>query len=186
MSQFIADAGLCTTWLEALAREGKPDWERLLGESSAAVDWPACLFVQSLLTAVPDARVIYTVRDFDSWYQSVNDTIFPALHWARQIPAEKKPEFLIFVEEVIGRRTFDGRLDRAAARELYHRHQQHIVDVVPNDQLLVFDIQAGWGPLCEFLALAEPQMDFPKENASGEFFALLSQLRRGRGRRGRA
>lgn len=180
MSHFVADTGLCTSWLEALASDDGADWKRLLGDYSAAVDWPACLFVESLLAAAPDARVIYTLRDFDSWYQSVNETIFPALRWARHIPAEKAPAFIAFVEEIVGRRTFGGRLDRASARELYHRHQQHIIDTVPSEQLLMFDIQEGWGPLCEFLSAAQPQVDFPNENASGEFFALLSQLRRRR------
>lgn len=38
-------------------------------------DIPSSLFWEELLAANPDAKVVLTVRDFDAWWKSVNDTI---------------------------------------------------------------------------------------------------------------
>lgn len=35
------------------------------------LDIPAALFVEELVEAYPDAKVILTVRDVDSWYKYV-------------------------------------------------------------------------------------------------------------------
>lgn len=183
MSKFVADGDLCRNWLAEINSDN-PDWEGLFTGYRAVVDWPGCLFVEALLARAPEARVIYTERDFDCWYRSVSDTIFPALHWSRHIAPERRPAFITFAEEIVGRRTFAGNFDRATAQQLYKQHREYIFDLVPTTQLLVFNVQMGWSPLCRFLGVPEPATDFPKENASGEFFGNLSQIRRGRSRGG--
>ena len=59
------------------AMRGDPvDWERVLGDYRATVDWPGCTFYGELLERNPDAKVILTVRDPQRWYESVRDTIY--------------------------------------------------------------------------------------------------------------
>lgn len=42
---------------------------------------PCILFVDELLAAYPDAKVILTNRDEDSWVVSMNRTVFELLRW---------------------------------------------------------------------------------------------------------
>lgn len=35
----------------------------------AVSDWPACAFAKELIEAYPEAKVILTVRDVDSWHK---------------------------------------------------------------------------------------------------------------------
>jgi hypothetical protein len=57
-------------WISAW-REEPADWDGVLGEYEAAVDWPACTFYEELMERHPDAKVILSVRDPERWYESV-------------------------------------------------------------------------------------------------------------------
>lgn len=183
MCSFVADSRLCGIWLEELARVS-PDWQRLAGNYTSLVDWPACLFVEQILFRAPQAKVIFTERDFDSWYQSINETVFPALRWAELVPKERASDFLQLAKEVVAERTFAEKFDRESVFELYSAHREHIIDTVPAEQLLLFDVREGWGPLCEFLRCPVPRGDFPRENAADEFFSMLGKMRGNRKRKG--
>ncbi|KAG7345989.1 hypothetical protein IV203_005056 [Nitzschia inconspicua] len=59
--------------------------------------------------------------------------------------------------------------------EQYERHNQHVMDTVPEDQLLVFNVEQGWSPLCQFLDKPVPtNKPFPhvKLNTSGGLHEL--------------
>ena len=43
------------------------DWGYLYDGFDAALDWPTCSFVVPLMKKYPDAKLILTVRDPDSW-----------------------------------------------------------------------------------------------------------------------
>lgn len=47
----------------------KEDWDQLLGHCQAVCDLPAAAFAPELIAAYPNAKVILTIRDPDSWYQ---------------------------------------------------------------------------------------------------------------------
>jgi hypothetical protein len=36
--------------------------------------------------------------------------------------------------------------------------------VVPEERLLVWEVKEGWGPLCAFLGVSEPEEPFPRFN----------------------
>jgi hypothetical protein len=40
-----------------------------LSSTQAVCDWPACAFAKELIEAYPEAKVILTTRDVDSWYR---------------------------------------------------------------------------------------------------------------------
>lgn len=65
-------------WREALDAkfEGKGEvWEdagafdQVLGTSDAVLDVPGSLFVEELVNAYPEAKVVVTVRDEEEWYR---------------------------------------------------------------------------------------------------------------------
>ena len=64
-------------WVDAF--EGRPDWTAVLGEFEASVDWPGAFYWRELMIAYPDAKVILSVRDAESWAASIQSTIWDAL-----------------------------------------------------------------------------------------------------------
>lgn len=63
-------------WMDALTAKfdgkgsfGREEWDALLGHCQAVSDWPAVAFAPELIAAYPDAKVILTTRDVDSWHK---------------------------------------------------------------------------------------------------------------------
>lgn len=54
--------------------------------------------------------------------------------------------------------------DRAALREGFFAHYDHIRSVVPPSNLLEFRFEDGWGPLCKFLDKDIPAEPYPRSN----------------------
>jgi hypothetical protein len=55
-----------------------PDWPEFFAGHGAAVDSPAAYFWPELLAAFPEALVLLSVRDAESWWRSASETIFRA------------------------------------------------------------------------------------------------------------
>ena len=49
---------------------------------------------------------------------------------------------------------------------------------IPADRLLVFEVKQGWGPLCRFLGVPEPQEPFPNMNDTAEQLQRLRAMKR--------
>ena len=75
-------------WLDA-GRGKLIDWDFIFKHFNATVDFPASLFYDELKNKYPDAKVILTIRDPDTWYKSTERTIYkvPSIvpHWFKQI-----------------------------------------------------------------------------------------------------
>ena len=50
----------------------KFDWEKIYKGFGACLDFPSCNYYKELMEAYPDAKVILTVRDDESWIKSWN------------------------------------------------------------------------------------------------------------------
>ena len=61
-------------WLDAI--DGQPDWDAIFAGFRSTTDYPACNYWRELAAYYPDAKVVLTVRDPDSWFDSVSETIF--------------------------------------------------------------------------------------------------------------
>jgi hypothetical protein len=157
----------CALWLQA--ERGEPvDWLALLAGYRATVDWPGCRFYRQLMEAFPKAKVILTVRDPESWYDSVNATIHTR-------PAGREPQRdddirTQMVRAVVWEGSLDGRFDdRMAAIDIFRRHIDEVKHTVPADRLLAFEVRQGWGPLCDFLDVERPAAPFPHLNETKVF-----------------
>ena len=65
---------------------------------------------------------------------------------------------------------FDGhRGDRQHAIEVFERHNEEVKRRVPVERLLVYEVKEGWGPLCDFLGVEEPDKPFPHLNETNTF-----------------
>lgn len=41
----------------------------------ATTDWPAALFIDELVAAYPEAKVVLTIRDTEKWWKSFQETV---------------------------------------------------------------------------------------------------------------
>jgi Sulfotransferase domain len=157
----------------AAARREPVDWDALYQGYQATVDWPSCSFYEDLMRHYPEAKVILTVRDPESWHESARQTIYHARHaFPRWLPPPPKMrEYLRMLDAVIWNGMFDGKFaDKTHAIDVFNRHNEQVRRVVPADRLLVYDIKEGWAPLCAFLGVPVPDgKPFPKLNDAREF-----------------
>jgi hypothetical protein len=180
MTEVFAHPEHAAFWISAWRAE-PADWDGVLGGYDAAVDWPACTFYEELMERHPDAKVILSVRDPERWYESVRNTIYELSVVIPRHPiyliGYKLVSFFVFrgpgnrnlAGEIIWQGTFDGRFeDKVHAIEVFGRHNAEVQRRVPQDRLLVYDVKAGWGPLCEFLGVQEPEEPFPRTNDAAE------------------
>jgi hypothetical protein len=161
---------------------GEPvDWHRVFAGYRSQVDFPGACVWRDLLAAFPDAKVLHTVRDPDRWWQSTRDTIYPArtmvAPWLRRA-VPRIDEALRVNDALIWDGVFEGRFeDRARAIEIFHERTAEVVEAVPADRLLVFDVADGWGPLCEFLGVPVPDEPFPHVNDRSSMRRKLGAVR---------
>ncbi len=152
------------TW-HKIVNGAAPDWDALFAGFEATVDWPACNYYQALMTAYPQAKVVLSVRDPERWYDSVYHTIYAVtqIKGATRIPLVG--EHIHFVNDLVWDGVFNGRFeDRAYAIQIFNEHIEKVKAAVPPEKLLVFNVQQGWEPLCEFLGMPVPERPFPHVN----------------------
>lgn len=139
------------------------DWERIYRDYTATLDWPGCAFWRELLTAYPDAKVLLNVRDPHGWFESYTETIYEPIAngWDNDDTGRWNP----MVQRVIVQRSFRGEPhDRDHLVETLRRHNDEVRATVPPDRLLVYRVEDGWAPLCEFLDRPVPDEPFPHAN----------------------
>jgi Sulfotransferase domain len=162
----------------AAARGEQSGWERALGGYLATTDWPACTFWRSLADAHPTARILLSVRDADRWYDSMLNTVHRIAGFARSAPPGAAPAemraFAAMVDTLVWQGTFGGRFeDRRHAIEVYRRHNEEVRRGVAPERLLVYELGAGWEPLCAFLGVPVPDEPFPHLNDTASFQARI-------------
>ena len=156
-------------WIEA-ANNPNFDWRRLLSHYRAAVDWPTAYFWRELMAFYPQALVVLSLRDKESWYRSMRKTIYNALVPPPGVTLPLAPAMLEMARELVLRRTFDGRLDdEAYAYTIFDAHVERVRATVPPERLLVFEARDGWAPLCQRLDVPIPTVPFPHANSTTEF-----------------
>jgi Sulfotransferase domain len=158
------------------AHRGEPvDWEALFTGYRASVDWPSCNFWREQMLAFPKAKVILSLRDSDSWYQSIMNTIWKFSSMSIGTPMMDSPQVKM-VFELIWDGKFQRRMDdKKHVIEVYEQHNRDVIDSVPKEQLLVYRPGDGWEPLCRFLGVAIPAVPYPKVNSTEDFEQMMAQ-----------
>lgn len=144
----------------------------------AAMDFPASIYYKRLMKQYPDAKVILTIRDAESWYQSCCETIFKTMpdyeHTSIGIrlifgTGLSGWHFKEMFAKTMTRDAFGNAFNKEAIIEAYNKHNEEVRRTVPTDKLLVLDLSKGEGSydtLCSFLDVPSPSPDeaFPKVN----------------------
>ena len=165
------NSGLAASHWEQLAHGEAIDWRVALEGWGSTVDWLGARFYGEILEAWPQARVILSVRDADSWYESCTASLHATRDLVGARPAGAAPAVLEAVEGAIWQGVFAGRFpDRDYALEVFHRHRKQVIDSVPAERLLIYDIRDGWAPLCRFLEAPVPETPFPHLNGRAAFW----------------
>ncbi|KAL4922921.1 hypothetical protein BDW62DRAFT_196929 [Aspergillus aurantiobrunneus] len=60
-----------------------PDFDKMLWRYDAVADFPCSLFIEELMDAYPDAQIILTTRDLDSWIPSMERSFYRILSMER-------------------------------------------------------------------------------------------------------
>jgi len=157
-------------WHAAVQGE-MPDWNGFLREYRATVDWPAAEFWRAISAANPDAIVLLSSRDADSWWTSANNTIFQVIR--RPVPdGEETARIQLAMINDLMRHFCPDWTDETAAKRAFEAHNAAVRAAVPADRLVDYRPGDGWAPICEKLGLPEPSDPFPHVNTTDEFRAM--------------
>lgn len=166
---------------DAVGQGERPGWDKIFEGYQASVDFPSSVYWKELAEAYPEAKVVLTVRDFESWYKSATGTIYavgkkqPA--WTRLIPKPRKIDRM--TKNVIWTGKFDGKFeDKAHAEHVWNAHIEEVKATLPPERLLVFEVKQGWGPLCAFLDKPVPDGPFSRVNDADQFHQMIKGMTR--------
>jgi hypothetical protein len=174
MVEFFKRPQQVRAWAQAL--DGRAvDWDALLADYRAVVDWTAAAFLPELLDAYPDAIVVLSVRDVDEWWRSYRGTV------VQELQSEQAPVTDPFAAALLPVREFTIRMmetrftpewtDESAAKEAFEHHNTAVRATVSPDRLVEWRPADGWTPLCAALRIPIPDEPFPRANTTADFRA---------------
>jgi len=168
MIEILGDPAQASGWIDAV--EGRPvDWSTMPVGYVSLVDWPGCSFWPELSEANPDALVLLSLRDPESWYRSASDTIFQTFD---MVPPELRP-WMEAVRKLFGDRFSDRFEDPTAMMDAFERHNSAVRKAIPSARLLEWEPGDGWDPICDRLGLDVPNEPFPITNTTDEFREMV-------------
>jgi len=179
----IADLDQVELWHRAL------DGEDILGEIfdgyGSTVDWPGGFVYRQLAEANPDAKVLLSVRNPDSWEPSYRDTIgafckgdglLRHLSDARREIDPRWRRYLELVDRMLWGDSSpfaDGWGPQEMKQQMLAYNDQ-VKSTIPSERLLVWEVAEGWEPLCEFLGVSVPGEPLPHENDRDTFVGRVA------------
>lgn len=156
------------------------DWDRLIGRYRCTTD-VGSLFTEQLVGVYPEAKVILVERPVDRWARSFGRVLIDNTYFG--VGGFIKCQLGLWVGYSATAAYFDvcmgwlGTFSRREAHKMLpQRHREHydmVRRIVPAEQLLEFDLNDGWGPLCKFLNVPIPDVPFPRVNDETEFLSMI-------------
>ena len=157
-------------WEQATA--GNPDWEAIFEGFRSTTDFPACTSWKALAEYYPEAKLVLTVRDPEAWFKSTQETIF-APHWTEYLKSSMAGSFM---QGTIND-YFDGRMhDRDHLIRRFNEHVAEVQNSISADRLLTYQVSQGWAPLCQFLELPVPEVEFPRINDTEATQGIIREI----------
>jgi len=175
------------------------DWKQFIKSEglSAAVDFPMSLYWKDLMKIYPNAKVLLTVRDPVKWYISVKNTVRQGSHFIKEslagLPLRTIGKligktmgnalFTCWSPTYLGAKYPQGLFGAVDAGEetavrFFNDWNEEVINNVPADRLLIFEVKQGWAPLCQFLGLPEPDEPFPNTNDTAQMQKMLGMMRK--------
>jgi hypothetical protein len=150
------------------------EWETVMPGYVACVDEPASLYWKQLSDLFPEALVVLSVRDTDSWWESmmvVEERYQEEMKRPDLIPAQRRA-FLEFVDAIYP--DWHGEIAESAEKTFFEAHNRRVLEHAQRDRsfnrrFLVWRATDGWEPLCKALDIPVPDQPFPHENRRSEY-----------------
>ncbi|XP_039264029.2 uncharacterized protein LOC120339869 [Styela clava] len=157
------------------------DFKRMYENVEAVSDAPPNFFWEEIHKAFPDAKIILTTRDEESWLKSLVAQLRAVeSSWTLKLMSLLTPTgrltFKILLDYYIGQEIYglkDSMLWKPFRRMVineqilklkFRKHNSHVLQTAPPEKLLVYNYRQGWKPLCKFLGVPVPSVPFPHEN----------------------
>lgn len=153
----------------AAAQGDLPDWDKTFAGYRSTVDWPAAFFWRELSNHFPDAKIILSTRDVDSWYKSMDKTILEVLRTSTDAKS--------IGSKLIAEGVFGGNIDdREHMIEAYKDNIAKVQAAFTDKRLLTYQLGSGWEPLCAFLNCPIPDEPYPHSNKSDDFKGSVDKV----------
>jgi len=173
---------------EAASRGEAVDWESLFHDCKSTIDYPGCRYYKQYMELYPEAKVVLTVRNPETWYESTRDTVYSVQSRVFDEDGNPRPggspfpgdpalqlRVMQLLRNDMWQGDYQGRFeDRDFVLDFWHDWVADVKASVPADRLLVFQVTEGWGPLCEFLDVPIPDTPFPRLNDRQAFQERLN------------
>ena len=115
-------------------------------------DAPAIFFWEKLLETYPDAKVVMTTREFESWHKSVNDTIGTMMRGSPNrplgitiahtlIPRLRRHGAMMESTWTHNPKYLNGDLSKESMRKFHEIWYKTVPEICPKDKLLIFDVK---------------------------------------------
>jgi len=180
MSELMQKPQHWPTW-ERVFDEQPINWEDIYKDYLAAVDTPTDAFYRDLAAFYPEAKLILTVRDPESWYRSVSATVWSDDVQSRLLrsgpAAGVMMKLVAYYARHTGLQLGPGKMPtREQAVTDFVQHNEAVRREFTSERLLVYEANQGWDPLCKFLNVPVPDAPFPHTNTTEEFQARIRDL----------
>lgn len=184
MVNVLSELDQAALWSRAL--DGEEVWDEVFDGFQSTVDWPGGYFFARLAARYPEAKVVLSVRDERRWAESMLETVWAVrkggslmhlLSDARAHVDAAWAAYLAVIDGLLweGAGTFaqvGARPEELIAAAAEHR--ERVQATIEPERLLVWDVREGWGPLCRFLELPEPDVELPHINDRAEFLGRIA------------
>lgn len=178
----------------------RAEWDDLLGNAQACADLPSAPFSVELAELYPEAKVVILNRDAEKWYESVLNTVYPALNpsgiWYTLASSytylfdESRRAEIHFRKAINDSLGYDHGAEKDKAIAWYEEHYRQFREKIPKERYIEFKVQDGWKPLCEHLGVPVPMVKdektgdlveapFPRVNDTASFQKMVKTLRAG-------
>ena len=159
-------------WHDSIFKHNETfDWEKIYKGYCACLDFPSCNYYKELMDYYPNAKVILTVRDDISWIKSwnvLNNQILKSFtfRFLAKIPMTSfKLQKDIHNKMILGDSgVFQNAKDDKGRMQKFNDWNTSVIDYVPSNRLLIYQVKDGWEPLCTFLNVSIPDIPFPYKN----------------------
>lgn len=167
MAEVFAHPAEIEVWADAM--EGRPvDWNGLLDDYCAIVDYPGAAVWRELAAAFPDAPVLLSTRSSaQEWWESASATILPST--SRDTDDDAQRAHRAMARVMLDRSLGVELTDADAVMAAYEAHNAAVRAEIAPDRLFEYQPGDGWTPLCAALGLPESSDPFPHTNTREEF-----------------
>lgn len=159
---------------------GEPDFDLMASRGwRATTDLPMALYYRQVLAKYPDCKFVLTTREnsevwFRSWDMLTKTITQPTSHFLWMSHVQNLDKYFrwlfAFVNKDSKYFTADYPLPdqiKENAISSYEEHNRRVREVIPEGQLLEYNVKQGWEPLCDFLEIENcPTTPFPKTNSA--------------------